>query len=484
MNDVLNDLKNDYKQNKKEATTKEEKKQIKQDYKEMKELIKGADELLQKNDEDLETMNKEWNKLASELNQNFNSIENEKVEFEEDENLKRMTKEIEDTEKRYEEQKKHSEEVISQVDETMKKIDEKITELEKRNNNMNNENVIEEINEKNEMFIRELMSKDSFMINWLEGAVLPKNHPNYYNGRIDVDIKNLCGNINFEKNEYQITEELVHKLYNYIEANINELIKISLNQNAEMYAGVVETLSIKYKSIFINISELNASSEEEKELIRNVKNNIKTIILENSKLKENNDINNESIEMAIKEIAGSNDIDKNNILSKLIKRIIEMPADTDTSIAELMNLDNNSVAMVEPLIQGEIFNSLMKVCEKLNIKIEVNHDEIGGLGYHYKFKKIDSVNKKEYTQEELKELFYRTMNETEVSKLNELGMNEEIAKLNTPTHQVKYFDNVGYVLIGDGYIIQVNGMEQQRYFATIVSSPEEAKQEILKKLNS
>ena len=296
---------------------------------------------------------------------------------------------------------------------------------------MNNENVIEEINKRNEIFIRELMSKDSFMINWFEGAVLPKNHPNYYNGRIDVDIKNLCGNINFEKNEYQITEELVHKLYNYIEANINELIKISLNQNAEMYAGVAETLSIKYKSIFINISELNASSEEEKELIRNVKNNIKTIILENSKLKENNDINNESIEMAIKEIAGSNDIDKNNLLSKLIKKIIEMPVNTDTSIAELMNLDNNSVAMVEPLIQGEIFNSLMAVCEKLNIAIEVNHDRFGGLGYHYKFKKVDNRKDLEMNIEEKKEIakrIYKKLGfETDSFQIDKI---EEINRIN------------------------------------------------------
>ena len=101
---------------------------------------------------------------------------------------------------------------------------------------------------------------------------------------------------------------------------------------------------------------------------------------------------NETVEIVIKEIAGSTDIDKNNLLSKLIKRIIEMPTDVDTSIAQLMNLDNNSVAMVEPLLQGEIFNLLMAVCEKINIRIEVNHDEIGGLGYHYKFKKLDTVN--------------------------------------------------------------------------------------------
>lgn len=255
---------------------------------------------------------------------------------------------------------------------------------------MNNEKFKEEINKKNEIFIRELMSKDSFMINWFEGAVLPKEHPNYYNDRIDIDIKNLTGNINFEKNEYQISKELVYKLYNYIESNIDKLIKISLNQNAKMYAGVAEALCIKYKSIFINISEVNASSTEERKEIENIKNNIKTIILDNSKLKEDNEINNETIELAIKEIAGTNDIDKNNLLFKLTKWIIDMPTNTETTIAQLMKLDNNEVAMVDPLSQGEIFNSLMAICEKLNINIEVNHDEFGGLGYHYKFKKSEN----------------------------------------------------------------------------------------------
>ena len=195
-------------------------------------------------------------------------------------------------------------------------------------------------------------------------------------------------------------------------------------------------------------------------------------------------ISDEQIKTTITEIAGTDNMDNNKLLFKLIKSIINMPVNIETTIAQLLGIGNDIVATVDPLLQGEISYLLMTACKKLNINIYENYDEIGGLGYHYKFKKIDSVIKKEYTQEELKELFYRTMNEAEVSKLNELGMNEEIVKLNTPTHQVKYFDNVGYVLIGDGYIIQENGMEQQRYFATIVSSPEEAKQEILKKLNS
>ena len=323
------------------------------------------------------------------------------------------------------------------------------------------------------------MDKDSFMIDWFEGAVLPKNHPDYYNGRIDVDIKNSSGIISFNSDKYHITEELVYKLYTFVESNIDKLIKIALNQNTEMYAGVEERLAIKYKSIYINISEINASTEEEKSIIKNIKNNIKNIILSSSSLEEKNEINSETIELVVKEIAGITDTDKINLLSKLVKKIIELPANTETTIAELMQLNQ---VMVNPLTQGEIFNLLMEICKKLNIDIEINNDEFGGLGYHYKFKKISDLNEKNYSQDKLKELFYRTMNENELNKLNELGMSEEINRLNTPTFQVKYFENIGYLFLGDGYIIQSDGLEQQRFFYTIVETPEQAKREIINRI--
>ena len=160
----------------------------------------------------------------------------------------------------------------------------------------NNENIIDEINKNNEWFIRELMNKGSFMLDWIDGAVLPKDHPHYYDGRIDVSIRKVFnssyGNISFDKDEYQISDELVSNLYNYIETNIDKLIKLSLNQSADMYEGVVKRLSIKYKSIYIDVREINASSEEEKNAIKNIKNDIKNIVLSNSKLKDDNSINN------------------------------------------------------------------------------------------------------------------------------------------------------------------------------------------------
>lgn len=92
----------------------------------------------------------------------------------------------------------------------------------------------------------------------------------------------------------------------------------------------------------------------------------------------------DKISQIVNEVVGTADMDKNNLLCKLAKKVIELPFDTETTIAKLMQLDQ---VLVDPLTQGEVFNLLNSVCEKLNIKIEVNHDEIGGLGYHYKFKK-------------------------------------------------------------------------------------------------
>ena len=260
---------------------------------------------------------------------------------------------------------------------------------------MDNESVTKEIDRKNEIFISELMNKNSFMLDWYAGAVLPKHHPKYYDGRIEVNIRKVFnssyGNISFGKDEYQITDKLVDNLYNYIDTNINKLIKLSLNQSTEMYDGINDSLSIKYKSIYISISEVNVTSEEERSEISKIKADIKNIICVN-KLTNNysseDEISDEKIETIVNNLVETDNMDKKFLLSKITKKIVHMPANIETTIAQLMQLNDNDVAMIEPLMQGEIFNTLKKVCEKLKINIEVNHDEISGLAYYYKFKKI------------------------------------------------------------------------------------------------
>lgn len=281
---------------------------------------------------------------------------------------------------------------------------------------MNNEKFIEDINQKNEIFIRELMNKNSFMLDWYAGAVVPKHHPRYYDGRIEVNIRKAFnssyGNINFGKDEYQVSNELVNNLYNYIETNINKLIKISLNQSTEMYEGVRDVLRIKFKSIYISISGINASSEEEKNEIAKIKEDLKNIITVNKVVNNNsseNKISDEQIETIITELAGTDDIHKNSLLSTLTKKVIALPVNEETTIAKLMQLNDNIA--IDPLTQGELFNLLKSVCEKLNIAIEVNHDEFGGLGYHYKFKKIDNRKDSQMNIEEKKEIAKRVYKE-------------------------------------------------------------------------
>lgn len=121
MSEALNNLNDEYKQMKKEATSREEKQQIKQDYKEMKTLIKGADKLIQKHDQELRKFDKVWDKFDKE----YQKL-GETPTFEE------VKEELNDNQQQFEEQKKHSDEVIRQADETIKRIDEKLAELEKK----------------------------------------------------------------------------------------------------------------------------------------------------------------------------------------------------------------------------------------------------------------------------------------------------------------------------------------------------------------
>jgi len=74
-------------------------------------------------------------------------------------------------------------------------------------------------------------------------------------------------------------------------------------------------------------------------------------------------------------------------------------------------------------------------------------------------------------------------NETEQKRLNQLKMDVEIKQLTTATYKIKYFDDIGYVFIGEGYLILSDGMEHQHYFCKIIKNDKKAKKKILKDLN-
>lgn len=212
-------------------------------------------------------------------------------------------KQLEEIKRQNDEMDKTMKEFIKQLDEQIAEIEE-LEKKEKAANMSTNENdMFEDINRKNEIFIRDLMDKGIFMLNWSSGNIIPINDPNYYDSSTEVNIRrnysDSYGDIRFKRDKYEVTEEVVSNLYNYVKTNLDKLIKITLNQTTDMFDGVIDYLSIKFKSLYISISEFNASSEEEVNEIRKIKEDIKKIICVNkiaSGGSDENSISDEQIE--------------------------------------------------------------------------------------------------------------------------------------------------------------------------------------------
>ena len=116
MSEILNNLNNDYKKMKKEASSKEQKQQIRQDYKEMKKLIKSSDKLLKEAERD----QKKWDKIWDKFDKEYEKIgEPQKTDINA-KNKMESQKEIENI----------NQETIKDFDNLIEQIDKKIEELE------------------------------------------------------------------------------------------------------------------------------------------------------------------------------------------------------------------------------------------------------------------------------------------------------------------------------------------------------------------
>lgn len=89
-------------------------------------------------------------------------------------------------------------------------------------------------------------------------------------------------------------------------------------------------------------------------------------------------------------------------------------------------------------------------------------------------------NENNYSQEEYKKMFYKPMSSDELEKIHDLNLADKIKELTTSTYQIKYLNDIGYVFIGEGYLILSDGTEPTHYFVKILTSKEEAIQEIEK----
>ena len=82
--------------------------------------------------------------------------------------------------------------------------------------------------------------------------------------------------------------------------------------------------------------------------------------------------------------------DNNKVVNNIVSKISVLPYNTEITIAELIDYKSD-VAFVSPLTQGIIKNAVLKKCEVKGIRIEENRDEIGGLAYFVKFKKVENA---------------------------------------------------------------------------------------------
>ncbi len=91
------------------------------------------------------------------------------------------------------------------------------------------------------------------------------------------------------------------------------------------------------------------------------------------------------------------------------------------------------------------------------------------------------MENKIYSQEQLKNFFYHVMDESEMEKMNELNVKDILSIITTPTYQIKYIKDIGYVFLGEGYLIFDNGTEPTHYFLHhIFEKVDDAKLEIIK----
>ena len=80
----------------------------------------------------------------------------------------------------------------------------------------------------------------------------------------------------------------------------------------------------------------------------------------------------------------------------IIKKIIDLPSETITTIADLINYNPNET-FVELDTQAQIRRLVKETCKKLNIELEENRYSFGG-AYYFQFKIVNNDKVKTYTR--------------------------------------------------------------------------------------
>lgn len=119
----------------------------------------------------------------------------------------------------------------------------------------------------------------------------------------------------------------------------------------------------------------------------------------------------------------------NEIIFKIIKEIIDLPNEKETTIAELINY-NPENEFIEPLIQGQINYFVKTICNSININYTKTDDSIGGLAFYVKFKKMNDMNDEEIVDkiiEKIKNMPYKK--KFTIAELTDIKENKQLFKV-------------------------------------------------------
>lgn len=102
---------------------------------------------------------------------------------------------------------------------------------------------------------------NDFSLKIRKGLIVPKGNPNYFNGRVDIEIYNENAySIQIEGKAYTIDSKIFNEIKQIVEGNIDKLIQFSkietkqfLMENA-YEGGAPTSITLKYGQLTININ--------------------------------------------------------------------------------------------------------------------------------------------------------------------------------------------------------------------------------------
>ena len=217
---------------------------------------------------------------------------------------------------------------------------------------------------------------NDFSIKLKSGSVLPMTHPNYHTNRIDIEILDIEKySIKIENKEYRINFDVLKKIKEFINKNIEVLIKYSLSQNKKfmlnnsLVGGGARTITIKYGKLIISIDGQVVG--EIGEFCKNFMNEIKELIINANVIEVTND---------------------NDTINLLVEKIKSLPNGTEFTISQLVDVDTDKVLS----ISIDTFKKL----EEQGIKIKSKFDEstIMGLPQNTIYIKVSDDKVKSYME--------------------------------------------------------------------------------------